>query len=146
MESLKLYIASSFQNKFLCEILKMFLTKNLTTQFLFTFIVVSDWHSISGCAESNKDRSETDLRQVELADVVVAVYPYGKEGTLCELSYAYGLGKYCIYIRDDIFEDDDPLIVGDFSLHKLEENKKGVIVRDMFEVLSNLIDIGGRIC
>lgn len=135
MDDVKVYLASAHQNKFFCETLKNFLTQNFGSQFFNAVKIVSSWHSSNSVSSSNKERSEIDLSEIESSDIVLMIFPYGREGSICELSYAFGIGKLCVYVRPDTFSNYDPLITGRFSDNVYSGTGNGFIARDTDEIV-----------
>ena len=106
---LSIYVAGAAYNLFLLEIFMRWLETMLHE---YTVDITSGWIYDMG-EEDNRRRYIMDIENgVDKADLVIAVYPYGQHGTLCEMAYAAGKGKKVIYVRDDYFVEEDPLIVG----------------------------------
>jgi len=106
---LSIYVAGAAYNSFLLEIFMRWLEAMLPE---YTVNITSGWIYDLG-EEKNRRRYMMDIENgVDKADLVIAVYPYGQHGTLCEMAYAAGKGKKVIYVRDDYFAEEDPLIVG----------------------------------
>ncbi|MDR0454821.1 MAG: hypothetical protein LBH05_08425 [Deferribacteraceae bacterium] len=107
---MKVYLASAKTNKEFMPAVEYYL-KSKISYIEFTSI----WYNAKP-VQNNKERYETTILQgVDKADLVIAIYPYGQSGTLCEMTYAVGKGIPVIYVRSKEFEEEDPLIAGGFT-------------------------------
>jgi len=135
---MNIYLAGASYNKALLNVLKDYLSyRDETGDQEYRLCFVSDW-LLMGSAEENADRFKIDIENgVDKADLVLATYPYGPEGTLCEMAYAVGKGIPVIYLRLPEFADEDPLIIGGRSvelesvancttLENFEEDEEGL--------------------
>ena len=86
----KVYIASHFSNRFMLKMIVPGLEKK------YNLKCTSQW-LYSDVSDNLKDEVDIDLRGIDTADFVIAVYPWG-EGTKCEMCYAMGAEKRVVAI------------------------------------------------
>ncbi len=126
---MKLYLASSILNRSLVHYIGQELSK-------LNFIeIVSTWHNELGTEyinlselESLKVRATIDFSDLDKADSIVVLYPYGETGTLQEMAYALAKNKFVFYVIPDGI-NDYPLITG------LINRDNGKIVRTIEELI-----------
>lgn len=121
---MKIYLASSSENRWLIHCLEQYITDRLKTAgWVHTinllhdddddgFCFVSDWYKKSA-GNNRKVIAREDFNAVDAADVVIGVYPYG-EGTASEIAYATAAGKDVMFMCHWEDKCDAPLITGTF--------------------------------
>jgi len=129
---MKIYLSSASYNLILIQSIEKLIYNTIPK-----VSIVSDWYKIEAI-NTVKDRAYHDIKQVEECDILIAFYPYGESGTLCEMSYALGIGKQVIYVRDKSFNEEDPFIVGIFSF----PGYNGKILNSLDELITELKGMG----
>ena len=90
----KVYIASHFPNRFMLKMIIPELEKK------YNLKCTSKWIYSEG-SDNLKDEVDIDLKGIDEADFVIAVYPWG-EGTKCEMCYAMGAEKRVVAIIETV--------------------------------------------
>ena len=108
----KFYIASGIQNRFYASCV----SKLIRDKFL-NVECTSTWIEDFSTLEVAK-RAEIDFGDIDRSDIVVAIYPYGRNGTICEMTYAFTKCLPVVYCCTDKDQKDAPLITGLFEPHK----------------------------
>lgn len=136
LDKMKIYIASSTENRSGALLLKQALQKDgysVSSSWIEQDFAVEDTEVLekvkaniksskckcSSCTCTKKTnpmpnlskRALTDFQEIRSADVLVMMYPYGY-GTSCEVGYAVGLGKPILFLTDPTHVDDLPLGAG----------------------------------
>jgi len=129
---LKVYIATGIDNKIFAELFSLLLESHQFNNVKLK--VISRWHRPEiDPIENVGGRAAMDFGDIDRSDIVIAVYPYGANGTICEMTYAFTTGKHIIYLRNEIHEDYDPLITGLFNI-----DNKGIIIDNVNELINYL--------
>lgn len=102
------YLASACYNRTLIEAVRLLLESKLSLK------VISSWHRLPPM-ENLKERAVLDFGEIDIADIVIAFYPYGLNGTICELTYSFCKKKHILYVRGKEAMEEDPLIIGIFE-------------------------------
>jgi len=107
MDTLKVYLAGAAWNRNLINIVQNYL------EMCYPMKVISRWHQLDPEYDL-RTRAKIDFEDIDLSDLIIVFYPYGDNGTLCELSYSFARRKKVLYVRPKDAEEEDPLIVGLF--------------------------------
>jgi hypothetical protein len=129
----KIYLSSGYQNKFGMILLKEKLMKELNYEILCSWL---DRY----CSISYEHDVGKDFQEMEEADIIISVYPWGS-GTLSEISFCLGLGKKVIVCIPEEFlpefdANDEKKYSEFFPLVKVKE--KGCVVGTIYELLEIL--------
>jgi len=105
---MNIYLASGASNRILIEAVRLLIENT------FPFKIISSWHRTPPI-ENVTERAIIDFREIDIADTVIAFYPYGLNGTICELAYSFCKNKHTLYVRPEDSQSEDPLIIGLFD-------------------------------
>lgn len=126
---INIYLASSIQNKFLIDSIAVMLQNQISN-----IRIISKWYN-SEPIDNIKKLAKIDLKEgIEKSDIVIVFYPYGKHGTITELTAAFYMNKRIIYCRTDDYKKEDPMIIGLF------DNDRCRIVSNIYSMI-NVIEI-----
>jgi len=140
---MKVYIASSFQNKVLIKSLELYMKLVINE-----VEIVSDWYNDIKIG-TLKERAQLDYSGIDEADLVLAIHKFGY-GTSSEMGYALGSNTPLIYLVDEIFfpgmdstgeSIDEILPSGLLELYNGENDIKnihGLIVHNIKDLLKVL--------
>ena len=107
---INIYFASAIQNKFLINSIAVMLPTQISN-----IRIISKWYNLAPI-DNIKLLAGIDLKRgVEKSDIVIGFYPYGKHGTITELTSAFYMGKRIIYCRTNDYKKEDPMIIGLFD-------------------------------
>ena len=104
------YVASGIQNRFYAEAIARYIELEFGGHNL---CCSSSWiYDLTPLPV--EERARIDFGDIDRSKFVVAVYPYGKNGTICEMTYAFAKGIPTIYCHNELNQKDIPLICGMF--------------------------------
>ena len=105
----QIYIASGFENRgLLIPLIDKIYEK------IPNIVIRATW--ITAPPTKYQMDVERDFREIDMSDVILAYFPYGT-GTLCEVSYAHGLGKYVGVLTDLYYYKGGNLDGVEYSSH-----------------------------
>jgi nucleoside 2-deoxyribosyltransferase len=108
----KVYLASAAFNRNLINFVMLYL------EMVCPIKVISTWHQTEP-VYSVRERAKIDFGEIDKSDLVIGIYPYGANGTICELTYALAKSMDVVYLRPKEVENEDPLIIGIFESNQL---------------------------